>query len=172
MCPGTDPGAINNQIITNLAHFSKLRVYVKAIDVQQRQQTMFPEQNRWSSLKSNSLSILYLFIHGTLSGPIIFKRSGVFFPPISSLISWKNVGWTLDGSQNTWGQLHGQPPPPLFPLSSLGPISTSIPFLFAKSKTPSFIICSLITMSHLPSYFWPLKSWILTSSLPGLFSQT
>lgn len=26
MC--TDPGAINNQIITNLAHFSKLRVYI------------------------------------------------------------------------------------------------------------------------------------------------
>lgn len=134
---------------------------MKAIDVQQRQQTMFPEQNRWSSLKSNSLSILYLFIHGTLSGPIIFKRSGVLFPPISSLIGWINVGWTLDGSQNTWGQLHRQPPLPLFPLSSLGPISTSIPFLFAKFKSSSlsFAVLSLCPTSHLISDHLSLESW-------------
>lgn len=123
---------------------------------------MFPEQNRWSSLKSNSLSILFLFIHGTLSGPIIFKRSGVFFPPISSLISWINVGWTLDGFQNTWGQLHRQPPPPLFPLSSLGPISTSIPFLFAKSTSSSlsFAVLSLCPTSHLISDHLSLESWL------------
>lgn len=123
---------------------------------------MFPERNRWSSLKSNSLSILYLFIRGTLSGPIIFKRSGVFFPPISSLISQINVGWTLDGSQNTWGQLHGQPPPPLFPLSSLGPISTSIPFWFAKFKSSSlsFVVLSLCPTSHLISDRLCLESWL------------
>lgn len=123
---------------------------------------MFPEQNRWSSLKSNSLSIIYLFIHGTLSGPIVFKSSSVFFPPISSLISWINVGWTLVDprtlADSFTGNLHllcflSQVWVPSLPTSQSCLQNSRLRLL-------SFAVLSPCPTSHLFSDHISLESWL------------